>query len=98
VDHQGAQHSTKIGSFCRKASERALAKSSWMKGSDAAPAVTGAAAKPNKTQSKSFLMCPLKGNCKKKWVFFPDPFSIDRMGHLCGDQKVYSCRRFAQDG
>ena len=31
-------------------------------------------------------------------VLFPDPFSIDRMYHLCGNPKVYSCPRFLPDG
>jgi GntR family transcriptional regulator/MocR family aminotransferase len=31
-------------------------------------------------------------------VFFPDPFSICKMDHLCGHQKVYFCPRFLPDG
>jgi hypothetical protein len=61
VDHQGAQHSTKIGNFRTKAWERAFAKSSWMKGRVAAWAVVAVAADASNTDSRSFLIAaPLK--------------------------------------
>src|SRR5262249_27986549 len=64
-----------------------------MKGNDVTWAVARVPAEASNTHNKNFLMRLLERNCKREMVFFPDPFSIYRMDHLCGHQKVYSFPR-----
>src|SRR5215469_15063464 len=58
-----------------------------MKGRPVAPAEIVAEA--STTQSNKFRMASSRGKVNKKMAWFPDPFSVYKMDHLCGGQSEY---------